>query len=154
MPGGIAGTGPFVVWSEAAAAASAPASLAAVVAPLRHAMALNLDASTAQPPPPGRVRFGLTGNVTAVPAGFTATVGAFFGPGINGAVAAFGRAARAASGKGSAASARRADVSLQYLGYSTDNGAYYYYNTAPGLNYQETLAAVRRDADALGLPFR
>ncbi|MFA6448555.1 MAG: hypothetical protein WCX65_03720 [bacterium] len=31
---------------------------------------------------------------------------------------------------------------LKYLGYWTDNGAYYYYRTAPGKNYSETLLAL------------
>jgi hypothetical protein len=45
-----------------------------------------------------------------------------------GAMAEWGDAMRLWNGKASAAAARRSDVTLQYLGYSTDNGAYYYYN--------------------------
>jgi len=55
---------------------------------------------------------------------------------------------------GTHASSCTAPRRCRYLGYSTDNGAYYYYHTEPGLSYQDTLSAVRADADAKGLPFR
>ena len=267
LPGGIAATGPAVVWSERRAALASDHLEAAfpptfVLSPLRNAMALNLDKEEADAAATAAaVRFGLTGNTSFAPAGFSATVGLWLGRGVNGAMEAWGSAARAhAAGTklgggglvrrraaaeqrrrsahplpqtllvfegvtyfsflwsklsnhpfslpataglfGAQASARRSDVTLQYLGYSTDNGAYYYYNTAPGLNYQETMvrqgplgggegereaplvglslegirlkgaawretpdaltslffvfrqAAVRRDADVLGLPFK
>jgi len=34
------------------------------------------------------------------------------------------------------------DFSLRFLGYTTDNGAYYYYNTEPGMNYEETILSI------------
>ena len=37
-------------------------------------------------------------------------------------------------------------------GYSTDNGAYYYYETEPNKNYQETMIDVKAYHDRIGLP--
>lgn len=41
---------------------------------------------------------------------------------------------------------------LQKLGYASDNGAYYYYNTEPGRNYEETLLDVDKYFNVSGLP--
>ena len=35
------------------------------------------------------------------------------------------------------------DFSMKHLGYTTDNGAYYYYNTEPGKNYEETILELK-----------
>jgi hypothetical protein len=34
------------------------------------------------------------------------------------------------------------NLSLQYLGYITGNGAYYYYNPIPGMNFEDTMKSV------------
>ena len=34
------------------------------------------------------------------------------------------------------------DVVTEYLGYWTDNGAYYYYNTVQGMNYENTIVEI------------
>ncbi len=47
---------------------------------------------------------------------------------------------------------RYADVGLSYLGYWTDNGAYYY-QVEPGLDEEGTLLAVKAEADATGIPY-
>jgi hypothetical protein len=49
---------------------------------------------------------------------------------------------------------RPSDVTLDYLQYSTDNGAFYYYNTEPNKTYQETIIEVKEYAEKIGLPFR
>ena len=46
------------------------------------------------------------------------------------------------------------DLTLTYLGYSTDNGAYYYYNTEPDMNYEDTLIAVKKYADSEHIPYK
>lgn len=38
--------------------------------------------------------------------------------------------------------------------FTTDNGAYYYYNTEPGEDYEQTLVAVKAYADKVGLPYK
>lgn len=47
---------------------------------------------------------------------------------------------------------RYADAGLARLSYWTDNGATYYYRTAPGLDYAATLARAVTDCEARGLP--
>ena len=42
----------------------------------------------------------------------------------------------------------------RYLGYSTDNGAYYYYQTEAGSTYEQTMIDVARYAKKVGLPYR
>jgi hypothetical protein len=37
------------------------------------------------------------------------------------------------------------DPAINYLGYFTNNGGYYYYNTQPGLNYEQTMVNVAHD---------
>jgi len=51
------------------------------------------------------------------------------------------------------------DFTLQYLGYSTDNGAYYYYNVEPlsdgsDGNYEDTLLRVKDYADEESIPYK
>ena len=36
-------------------------------------------------------------------------------------------------------------MATDYLGYWMDNGAYYYYHTLPGLNYEETVLALHHN---------
>ena len=43
---------------------------------------------------------------------------------------------------------------MRYLGYYTDAGAYYYYNTEPGMNYEETFDYIRDYADDTNYPIR
>lgn len=49
---------------------------------------------------------------------------------------------------------RPSDVTLEYLQWSTDNGAFYYYTTEPNKTYQETVLDVKEQANQVGLPFR
>jgi len=43
---------------------------------------------------------------------------------------------------------------MRYLGYYTDAGAYYYYNTEPGMNYEKTFDYIRDYADDTNYPIR
>ena len=47
--------------------------------------------------------------------------------------------------------ANDADVSLNKIGYWTDNGAAYYYQMAGSMTYEQTLAAVKSDFDRAGI---
>ena len=42
------------------------------------------------------------------------------------------------------------DLTINYLGYYTDNGGYYYYNTEHGMNYETTMINI---AHQISLPF-
>ena len=44
------------------------------------------------------------------------------------------------------------NLTLQKLGYATDNGAYYYYNTEPGKTYEQTLLDIEKYFNVSGLP--
>jgi len=46
------------------------------------------------------------------------------------------------------------DFTLRYLGYSTDNGGYYYYNTPGFKNYEDTMLAVAQYAQTMAIPYR
>jgi hypothetical protein len=47
--------------------------------------------------------------------------------------------------------ANDADISLRQIGYWTDNGATYYYQTGNSLTYEQTLAAIKADFDRAGI---
>ena len=70
------------------------------------------------------------GTVTSIPVGYDYETIVYYGGGVNVAMRGWGAALRRRSGKTTAA--RDADHSINYLGYWTDNGAYYYYMTEPG----------------------
>ena len=44
--------------------------------------------------------------------------------------------------------------SRRYLGYSTDNGAFYYYTTEAGKNYEDTMLDVATYAKTAGIPYQ
>ena len=46
------------------------------------------------------------------------------------------------------------DFTLRYLGYSTDNGAFYYYNTEKGKNYEETMIDIQKYSVQKGIPYK
>ena len=124
-------------------------SAAVVVAPLTNAMAASMWVDTGK-----SVHWGVMGNVSHVPAGYSMSwlvVGV--DAGVNVAVRTWGDVALRYFNK-RRGEARERDFTLQYLGYSTDNGAYYYYYTEPAKNYQQTMADVAEYSRRVGIPFR
>ena len=94
------------------------------------------------------VAFGVLGSVANIPRGFAvATVLTLGRDGITAAVRTHGQALLRAAG-----TVRPPDYATRYLGYSTDNGAYYYYN--PRGDYETTLRAVRAYARRERIPYR
>jgi len=118
-----------------------------------------------KPPAPGgpqTLAYGVLGTITAVPRGFRTSVllSTGGGPGQGGAqlgigdtVRGWGLALQRAHGRDVRADAAK-DFTNTHLGFDTDNGAFYYYNTEPGKNYEDTLIDVKRYADASGVPVR
>ena len=98
----------------------------------------------------GELRHGLSGEVDAVPEGFAHRFLLVEGKGIGATIRRWG--ALMLEDRGKTPPDRYADVGLSYLGYWTDNGAYYYYSTEAGMNEAETMLAVKADADANGIP--
>ena len=74
--------------------------------------------------------FGPRGSLTAVPPGFGASTVAFAGRGVGATMRRWGLALMRKGGKDP--DLWKTDFSMRYLGYTTDNGAYYYYNTMQG----------------------
>lgn len=142
MTGGIGGTGVLSVFDGA--------GTAVVLSALSSPMVVSHVC-----PAPGRLSYGIMGNVTTVPAGFsTEVVLTASSGGVNAAMGEWGEVVRSYHGKANATVARQRDVTLRFLGYTTDNGAYYYYHTKADSDYEQTLVAVKEYADALQIPYR
>ena len=94
---------------------------------------------------------GFSGTIGNVPAGTTHRVLIVSGTGINAVFEKWGSIIR--KWHSHEIQSSHADIGLSHLGYYTDNGAYYYYNTAPDKNYHETLMAVKKDADLKNIPY-
>jgi hypothetical protein len=95
---------------------------------------------------------GLNEGVTGLPAGFTHNTIMAFGAGVNITWDAWGRGLTDLQGK--RGPKNDADVGLRYLGYWTDNGAYYYYNYDHKLGYAGTLEALARRYHEESIPIR
>ena len=103
---------------------------------------------------------GLLGSLASIPANHTSRFVMHLGgrahgtyPGIAGAVKSWGDLMLTAYGK-DAAKARRADFTLRTLGYSTDNGAFYYRGPEKHKTYEQTLHDVHAYAVKVGLPYQ
>ena len=143
LSGGIGGSGVVCVFDE-------EARLSFVLSPLDNFMVQSHVSSS-----PGALSYGLAGNITAIPPGLKSRTMLHVGSsGMTAAVRSWGRVMRGLYGKPSASGAREKDVTLQYAGYTTDNGAYYYYNTMPGGNYEDTVVAIKKYADDIELPIK
>ncbi|XP_046547192.1 uncharacterized protein LOC124257216 [Haliotis rubra] len=100
-----------------------------------------------------RVSWGIFGGAELLPTGYTyETIMYYSSNGINAAMSDWGSLMRRYYGKDNAY--RQSDLTLNYVGYWTDGGAYYYYNTEPGKNYEETILDVRAYVNRTGIPYR
>ena len=121
----------------------------------------------------GPAEYGLQGSITAVPADYSLSfvIAESSAGGVNAAFEEWGDKLLHRYGKSREMTYR--DFSLNYLGYSTDNGAYYYYQTedhtpgkrisqggdagkwsGPGKDYQQTLIDVKDYADQEAIPYK
>ena len=98
------------------------------------------------------IGIGLVGSVDSVPQNYVFKSVLVAGENITGTMAKWGSLMRKMYSKES--DVRKTDFSINYLGYWTDNGACYYYNTGPYLNYEQALIAVKEDADEQDIPYR
>jgi hypothetical protein len=109
------------------------------------------------PPPPtsdGSFCFGLDAPVESVPAGFSMQTIVLLGSGVNSAMQKWGNTMLKMYN-----TKRPVDYTTQWLGFSTDNGGYYYYNWnqhyLPGIsNYQQALEGVHAYAAEQKIPYR
>ena len=92
------------------------------------------------------VRLGWHGDLDTVPARFASELALFAGSGVRALLDAWGALLQARAG--SRRRGRYADPLVGSLSYWTDNGAVYYYRTAPGCDYTETLGRALDDLAA------
>jgi hypothetical protein len=94
---------------------------------------------------------GFGGEIKEIPAGTVTSTLVVAGNGINSTFMHWGKAIQ--DWHGHKPADPYADVTLSRLGYWTDNGSYYYYRTEPGMNYHDTLLAVKEYADREDIPY-
>jgi hypothetical protein len=98
----------------------------------------------------GNLGAGYNGMLQSVPAGHAHHTLLVAGSGVNDTVMKFGDMLLARTGKHR--TRPDADLIISTLGYWTDNGAYYYYNTFPSLSMQQTILDVLAYWKTLALP--
>lgn len=111
--------------------------------------AANFLAASTRQDAGGTLTSSISPTIARLPPGFTQWTMLAAGNGINSTIDAWGHALTDLYGK-----VRRpndADVTLNTLGYWTDNGAVYYYHFVPDLGYAGTLLAVKTYFDSLGI---
>ena len=94
---------------------------------------------------------GLMGSVTSVPVGFSLKTVVSLGRGVNDAMTNWGRQMQKAYATDRTAVAT--DRTLRELGFSTDNGAFYYYHTDAGKSYEDTLLDVYAYSKEKKIPY-
>lgn len=115
-----------------------------IVSPAGHFMV-----STTGFGPNGELASGISSQIATLPQGFQQRTFLVIEPGINRAFDTWGHAMTAFFGK--TRPANDADASLNKVGYWTDNGATYYYHTANGLSYEQTLLGIKSNFDRVGV---
>eukprot|EP00730_Choanoeca_flexa_P001442 TRINITY_DN10639_c0_g1_i1.p1 TRINITY_DN10639_c0_g1~~TRINITY_DN10639_c0_g1_i1.p1 ORF type:complete len:746 (+),score=195.33 TRINITY_DN10639_c0_g1_i1:3-2240(+) len=98
------------------------------------------------------LKYGPMGTVRSIPQGFTIETVVVASTGISQAMEEWGNVLLAQYGREREAYKR--DYTLNVLGYSTDNGAYYYYQTEPHKNYEDTLLDVYAYAQEEQIPYK
>ncbi|VDI03427.1 Hypothetical predicted protein [Mytilus galloprovincialis] len=105
--------------------------------------------------PGGRINFGVMGGAKSIPANYRQRFILLASSSINQAFQDLGKALRKVSGASPKKEFyRQNDVTLKYLGYWTDNGAYYYYNTEANKTYEQTMKDVFDYAQREKIPYR
>ncbi len=112
--------------------------------------AMNFQVAETSWGPNKEIVTGISPDIPALPQGFTHQSVLVIGNGINAAFETWGHALTDLSGK--TRPPNDADTSLNVVGYWTDRGAAYYYQTEPSLSYGETLQAVRDAFRQQGFP--
>ena len=140
IAGGIKGTGPVVLFPPDL---QTPLVLSGYTNFMAHSQTLDAN---------NTLSYGIMGGVTSVPAGYSVSTVLVLTAGINQAMDDWGDVLLNKYGKERYAYKR--DFANQVLGYSTDNGAFYYYETEEGKDYEDTLVDVKAYADEQGIPYK
>ncbi|MHA1731763.1 MAG: hypothetical protein ACTSU5_07450 [Promethearchaeota archaeon] len=99
-----------------------------------------------------RVVCGLEGNLSSIPADIWHETLLVFGNGLSDTIQVYGESVRMKYGK--QLQSFDVDLAASHLGIWHDNGGHYYYNPGEFGNYEETLLAIKGEADELGIPYR
>ncbi|CAG5129545.1 unnamed protein product, partial [Candidula unifasciata] len=142
---GLDGSGPLAIFDGL--------GNAMVVSPLGNFMASSiwLDKSKAS------LNFGIMGGVDSLPTNFEhRTIAYCSNTGVGDAFDGWGGIMRRVYNKTEEVREyhQSQDLSLTHLGYWTDNGAYYYYNTEQGKNYEDTLLSAKADWTNRKIPYK
>ncbi|CAF1364661.1 unnamed protein product [Didymodactylos carnosus] len=114
-----------------------------ILSPFSRFMATSLSQRT------NVLEYGVMGSMLSIPANYNHSMIVFYSHhGVNEAMREWGQSMRRAYNR--TIEHRLNDVTINYLGYYTDNGGYYYYHTETELNYEETMIAVSQN---IRLPF-
>lgn len=153
VSGGIGGTGVTAIYSNKDINSnnnSEQEDITVILSPMDNPMA-----SSSLSPMPGLMNFGLMGNITKIPKDYETSFVMFVSSdGVHGGMDQWGELMRKYYNKHNSTVSREKDITLQYLGYTTDNGAYYYYNTEPNKNYEDTLIDLKAYADNNEIPYK
>ncbi|GAB5367539.1 hypothetical protein AAMO2058_001239300 [Amorphochlora amoebiformis] len=152
LPDGLDGTGPLIVFEP-----GAPQPPTVVISPKSAFMATNqvVDNSShllGSRSPSSYLRYGIMGRVRELPLNFQAEIILCPDLGINRAMYNWGNLLLRTYDKDRAPP--KLDLSLTHMGFATDNGAWYYYQTEEGLSYQDTLMAVKEYSERVGVKYR
>ncbi|KAK6972802.1 hypothetical protein BgiMline_023964 [Biomphalaria glabrata] len=133
------GGGPLVLFDNA--------SNAMVISPMSQFMSASSHVSLTQQ----QVSYGVLGLVDTIPSGYQVDFLVYFDDrGINQAVREWGAFLQFYYDK--VKFNRLKSLTLNYLGYWTDNGAYYYYHTEEGKNYQTSMVDAASYIKNISLP--
>ena len=114
-----------------------------VLSPFSHFMATSLSQTN------NVLEYGVMGSMLSIPPNYNHSMIVFYSSkGINEGVREWGQVMQRAYTRTN--QHRLNDLTINYLGYYTDNGGYYYYNTEKGLNYEQTMVNVDHQ---IPLPF-
>jgi hypothetical protein len=114
-----------------------------IISPFSRFMATSLSQTN------NILEYGVMGSMLSIPANYNHSLIVFYSSkGINVGFREWGQTMQRAYNRTN--QHRLNDLTINYLGYYTDNGGYYYYNTEQEINYEETMVNVHHQ---ISLPF-
>jgi hypothetical protein len=98
----------------------------------------------------GRIDCGIQGEIKELPKEFSQKFILLLGKGINKSIERLGDLLL--KRHNSKRKSLYANIITSYLGYWTDNGGYYYYKTEKGMNYEDTMLAIKEYFNEHNIP--
>ncbi|MFX1420064.1 MAG: hypothetical protein ACFE9N_14195 [Promethearchaeota archaeon] len=99
-----------------------------------------------------RINCGIQGRIKQIPKNFTQKFILLFGRGINKSMERLGDILL--KYHNSKRKSLYANIVTSYIGFWTNNGGYYYYKTEKGMNYEDTMIAIKEYFDKKNIPIR